>query len=504
MNASLDSHAHDRELIRSVLVVGGSSAAWMTACYLKKAFPSLELTLLEAPENATFEPVQGTGPNFQRQFFEPLGVAEDAWMRECGASFKVATKFANWATPRSETPDDYYYQLFDAIPECDNLPLSHYWLFNRLRGDRQAMAYACHKEPKVLDVKLAPRYRNGSRAMSYGWHVDTQLLSSFLKRLAASWGVRRIGEGLAQVELAADGAIQSLRTERGRRLTADLFIDCSGFRGLLIDQALREPFVDMKECLACDSVVWSSFGNDDALDGTDPYTSAIALNAGWAWKIPMLGRFASGYVYCSKFAGSAEAGRELCALWGLESTRQALSQAHFRVGRRRRSWVANCVSLGSSFGYLEPLEASNIDFTCAALEALVEHFPDRSFSKVLRDRFNLASETSFDKARNLAELHYLTSPRQDSPFWRANRRALPLSERLEQGPDTCGLEPRAGYHILSGMDLVPELPLPFVRYRPDLQAKAQQMFEQIRQRSDALYAELPTNYEFLRRLHTAG
>jgi hypothetical protein len=503
MNEPLDCNAHGRALIRSVLVVGGTTAGWMTACYLKKAFPSLELTVLDVPDTSAFELAQGTNPQLQSLFFDRLGVAEDEWMRQCGASFKVATKHLNWSKPRCETPDDYYYQLFEALPDCDNLPLAHYWMHNRLQGDRQPMEYACHKEPKVLDVKLAPRYRDGSQAMRYAWHVDAQLMSRFLKRRAAGWGVQHVVGHLGQVELTTDGSIRSVLTQQGRRLEADLFVDCSGARRLLIN-ALQEPFIDMSDYLVCDAVVSSTFANDDATDGVDPYTSAIALNAGWAWKVPMLGRVGAGYVYCSKFAGPDSAARELCALWGLEAERQSLTQTRFQIGRNRRSWVKNCVSIGLSSGCVEPLESSSIDFVCAALEQLAMHFPDRSFAAVLRDRFNLVTATRLDRARDLTQLHYLASPRQDSAFWRTSRRSLKLSHDAQHTLDSYSLGLPAGYHVLAGMGLVTERPLPCVRYRPDSQEKARQMFEQIRQSSDQLYARLPTNYELLRELHAAS
>jgi hypothetical protein len=501
MHEPFDCNAEGRELIRSVLVVGASAAGWLTASYLKKAFPGLELTLLDAADVAEVCPAQGTNADFQSRFFDVLGVSEDDWMRECAASFKVATKYANWSTPRSETPDDYYYRLYEPIPDCDNLSLSHYWLLNRLRGDRQPMEYACHEQPKVLDVKLAPRYRDGSRAMHYGWHVDGQRLSSFLKRQAAAWGVRRINERLGHVELAPDGSIRSVTTAQGRKLEADLFVDCSGARRLLLGRALREPFVDMQDFLVCDSVVTSTFENDDAADGVEPYTSAIALNAGWAWKLPMLGRSLTGYVYSSRFSAADEVARELCALWELDEGRQSLTEARLEVGRSRRAWVKNCVSIGSAWGTLEPLEASSLDFVCAALQELAKHFPDKSFGHVLRDRFNLALETLFDGARDLTQLHYLASPRVDSSFWRTSRRDLKLSPNAQRALETHGLGVPAGYHVLAGMGLVPERPLPFVRYRPDSQEKARQIFEGIRQRSDQLYAQLPTNYELLHQLH---
>jgi tryptophan 6-halogenase len=515
-------------LIRSVIVLGGGTAAWMTAAYLKKAFPALEATVLDACNVPELDVDEASTANLQRSFFDFLGLAEQEWMRECNAAFKVAVKFVNWRKPRSETPDDYYYHLCGRIPNCDNLPLSHYWVLNRLNGDRQRMEYACYTEPKLLDVKLAPRYRDGSRAMSYAWHFDARLLTDYLRRKATSWGVQQIEDGLASVELAPDGSIRRLHTRHGRALTADLFVDCSGPRGRLINEALGEPFIDMSDHLPCDSAIASVVRNDDATDGVDPYTSAIGLDAGWAWKIPMLGRFGAGYVYSSKFTSDAQAARDFCDLWQLDPDRQPMTRLALRVGRNRRSWVKNCVSIGSASCFVEPLEASGMHFICAAISRLARHFPDRALDPVLRARFNAEMAASFDDTRDFLQLHYLTSPREDTAFWRANKRGLKLSDEmrnklelyrsglainmpaLDEDEDP-GASARADapsfwtnssyYCVLAGMDWVPEQPLPCLRYRPESQKKAGLMFEQIRQRSDQLYAQLPTHYEFLHQLH---
>jgi tryptophan halogenase len=318
-----------------------------------------------------------------------------------------------------------------------------------------------------------------------------------------------------------------LHTRQGRTLGADLFVDCSGFRGLLINKALEEPFIDMNDYLMNDSAVATAVPNDDATEGVEPYTSAIAMNAGWTWKIPMLDRFGSGYVYCSKFASEDEAARDLCALWNLDERKTNLNKIRFRVGRNRRAWVKNCVSIGLSSCFVEPLESSGIYFIYAAIYQLAKHFPDCNFDPVLRDRFNAEIETMFDDTRDFIQMHYLTTPREDTPFWRANKHDLHLSDDAKAKLETykSGLpvnmpitteETYYGnfeaefrnfwtnssyYCILAGMGWVPDRVLPSIRYKPDSQRKAEEMFEQIRRRADVLYSELPSNYEFLRQLH---
>jgi tryptophan halogenase len=514
-------------LIKSVLVLGGGTAGWMTASYLKKAFPDVEITLVEAAAIPKIGVGEATVPNLQKVFFDFLGLQEDDWMRHCNAAFKVAVKFVNWRAPRAKGIDDHYYHTFGILPNCMNVPLSHYWALKRLNGHPEAFDYACFKEPPLLDAKLAPRHLDGSRAMYYAWHFDAHLVADYLKNVAVGWGVNHVIDQLEHVSLAQDGSIASLRTVQGRTLTADLFVDCSGFRGLLINKALAEPFIDMSDYLINDSAVASAVPNDDAVNGVDPYTSAIAMNSGWTWKIPMLGRFGTGYVYSSKFATEDSAAREFCELWGLNEKEANLNKIRFRVGRNRRAWVKNCVSIGLSSCFVEPLESSGIYFIYAAIYQLAKHFPDKSFNPVLIDRFNKEIETMFDDTRDFIQMHYLTTPREDTPFWRANKHELTLSDDVQYKLQTykAGLAvnmPVVGedtyygsfdaefrnfwtngsfYCILAGMGWEPAQALPAIRYRSDAIEQAENMFREVKRQSAELKAKLPTNHQFLQRLH---
>jgi hypothetical protein len=527
MNEPASKNAYGSDLLDSVVVLGGGTAGWMTASYLKKAFPRLQITLLEAPSVPKIGVGEATIPNLQKVFFGFLGLQEDDWMRRCNAAFKVAIKFQNWRRPRAQDPGDYFYHLFGLIPECENVPLSHYWALKQKKGDKQPLAYACYKEPPLLDAKLAPRHWNGSRAMYYAWHFDAHLVADYLRDTAVSWGVNHVMDQLENVELAPDGSIGALHTKSGRKLSADLFVDCSGFRGLLINKALAEPFVDMNDYLLCDSAVATAIPHDDERHGVEPYTSAIAMDSGWTWKIPMLGRFGSGYVYSSKFATEDEASRDFCRLWNLDSKRVNLNKIRFRVGRNRRAWVKNCVSVGLASCFLEPLESTGIYFIYAAIYQLAKYFPDKHFNPILIDRFNREIETMFDECRDFIQAHYFASPRDDTSFWRANRHELRLSDDLKNKIETykAGLavnQPLSdvdGYYgnfdwefrnfwtnssfycILSGLGVVPDQPYPRIRYSEDSLSKADEVFQDIKRRSADLQAKLPTNYEFLRQLH---
>ena len=515
------------ELIKNVLILGGGTAGWMAASYLKKAFPSVNFTLVEAPSIPKIGVGEATIPNLQRVFFDFLGLKEEDWMRHCNAAFKCAIRFENWRKPRAEGAE-HFYHVFGQIPNCDNLPLAQYWAHKHATGATdEAMAYACYKEPALLDAKLAPRHLDGSRAMYYAWHFDAHLVADYLRDVAVGWGVTHITDELENVELDQHGGIAALHTKQGRKLEAELFIDCSGFRGLLINKALQEPFIDMSDHLFCDSAVASSVPNDDEKLGVDPYTSAIAMDAGWTWKIPMLGRFGSGYVYSSKFENPDNATRDFCKLWNLNPDKQPLNKIRFRVGRNRRAWVKNCVSIGLASCFVEPLESTGIYFIYAAIYQLAKHFPDKSFSPGLTNSFNREVEVMFDDTRDFIQVHYLTTEREDTAFWRANKNDLRLSDSVKEKLELyqAGLtvnmplsdaESYYGnfecefrnfwtnsnfYCVMAGMGATPKQSLPWIRLRPESQRKAELEFEMIKARSLALQESLPSNHRYLRQLH---
>lgn len=526
--------------IKDIVILGGGTAGWMTASYLGRALQgSVRITLMEAPAIPRIGVGEATVPNLQRVFFDYLGIEEDEWMRECNGAFKTAVKFVNWRTPGEGAlvsrlihgKSDHFYHPFGLLPECDQIPLSHYWHYKTSRHETdEPYDYACFCEPAIMDAKLSPRWLDGKRATRYAWHFDAHLVADFLQRFATTrQGVEHVRDELLGVNFHPSGAIASLTTKSGRVLSGDLFIDCSGFRGLLINKAMGEPFIDMNDHLLCDSAVASAVPNDDEANGIEPYTSAIAMKAGWTWKIPLLGRSGTGYVYSSQFASQDEAALEFCRLWGLDPDSAPLNKVCFRVGRNRRAWVKNCVSIGLSSCFLEPLESTGIYFIYAAVYQLAKHFPDKRFDPVLIDRFNHEIETMFDDTRDFVQTHFYFSPRTDTPFWRANKE-LYLTDNIKEKialykagvPVNPPITDEVGYYgnfdaefrnfwtngsyycIFAGMGSLPEHPLPLLTYKTASVQKAEAAFAEVKRQQKHLLETLPTNYQFLRQLHGAG
>lgn len=517
------------EPIRDLVIVGGGTAGWMTASYLAKSLQgSVRITLLESAAVPKIGVGEATVPNLQRAFFDVLGLPEREWMRGCNASLKTAVKFVNWRGPRTNGPDHHFYHPFGLLPNCDGLPLSHYWVHARHQGEDVPYDYACFKEPPLMDAKLSPCDLDGRRATNYAWHFDAHLVAEYLKHFSvATQGVRHIVDDLVHVVRDDRGHITELRTSGGRTIPGDLFVDCSGFRALLINKAMEEPFIDMSDHLLCDSAVAAPVPHDDARHGVEPYASAIAMRSGWTWKIPMLGRFGSGYVYSSRFATEDEAGRDFCQLWGLDERKTSLNRIRFRVGRNRRAWVKNCVSIGLASCFLEPLESTGIYFIYASIFQLAKHFPDRQFDPRLIDRFNREIETMFDDTRDFIQAHYAVTPRVDTPFWRANKHELVQSDNIKDKiamykaglPINMPITDEATYYgnfeaefrnfwtngsyycIFAGLGCVPDQPLPALLYRAESRRRAQPIFEDVRQQQRDLLRRMPSMHTFLHHLH---
>lgn len=514
--------------LQSILIVGGGTAGWMTAAYLIKAFgATVKITLLEAPAIPKIGVGEATVPNLQKVFFDFLGIPEYEWMREVNGAFKTAVKFKNWRkSDQGKASSNHFYHPFGILPSVDGVHLPQYW-FHATKGEGIPMDYACFREPSLMDAKLAPKFLDGTRAVPHAWHFDAHLLAEFLKDWAKARGVAHLLEEITHVKRDDSGGIASVYTGPERFHTADLFIDCTGFRGLLINRALEEPFIDMSDHLLCDSAVAAPVPNNDERDGIEPYTSAIAMNAGWTWKIPMLSRFGSGYVYSSKFATTDEAARDFCALWGLNEDKTTLNKIRFRTGRNRRAWVRNCVSIGLSSCFLEPLESTGIYFITASIYQLAKHFPTKDLDQKLIDCYNREIEFMFDDCRDFIQAHYLTSTRDDSEFWLANKNELFLSDNIKEkinkyragvpvNPPLSSEEDYYGsfdnefhnfwtngsyYCIFSGMGFNPERSLGRLAYRPQAVADAKKVFSTIQDKTEKLLKTLPTNFQYLKKFH---
>lgn len=512
--------------IKKVLIVGGGSSGWMTASYLAKTFRGLvDVSLVESTRIGTIGVGEATFSTI-KLFFDHLGLQERDWMPHCSASYKLAIRFVNWTKKRG-----HFYHPFERYKKSSGFDAGKWWL--KLRQN-EPFDYACFSTPYLCDAMRSPRFLDGTVYDSkvrayyseqappntrisghevqypYGYHFNASELASFLQGYAVDRGVTRIEDDVVGVPLAGDGSIAGVQTKEHGLLQADLYVDCTGFRGLLLNQALGEPFISFNDSLLNDSAVAIQVPRDVERDGIRPYTTATAHSAGWSWNIPLYGRDGTGYVYCSKFIDKDEAEREFREFLGPAAANSPPNHIKMRIGRSARSWVKNCVAIGLASGFVEPLESTGIFFIQHGIEELVAHFPGpQGLDENVVVGYNKSVAECIDGVREFLTIHYFASDRDDTPFWRATKQ-VKLPESLEQRMRIWKSSlptPRTIYPSYHGFeDYSWSVMLLGLNYRPpghppvmDLldAGEAETMFSEIKAEAAKLTAKLPTVFEYL-------
>ena len=397
-----------------VVVVGGGTAGWMTAAALLRLLPQrCSVTLVESEAIGIVGVGEATLPHI-RGFNERLGINEAEFMAATRATFKLGIEFRDWA----RIGDSYIHPFGTFGSGHGEIPFHHYWC--RLRDDGAPVApldeYSMAVTMAYLNrfTRPDPDPARIESTFNYAYQFDATLFAPFLRGIAESLGASRVEGRIVDVELDGErGDVAALRLESGERIEGDLFVDCSGFVSLVVGRALGEPFEDWSHWLPCDRAVAMPCRTETALT---PYTSAIAMPAGWRWRIPLQHRTGNGYVYSSSFTTDDEARSALVGAVEGESIAEP-RVLEFKAGRRSRSWVRNCVAVGLSSGFLEPLESTSIYLIQAAISALVELFPEKEISPLDRDEFNRLIDMEYDRIRDFLILHYHATERCDTPFW---------------------------------------------------------------------------------------
>lgn len=416
--------------IRSILIVGGGTAGWMTANLLAKRLHRLpvEITLVESPDIRTIGVGEATVPAI-RDYFRAIGVSEFDVMRASQGTVKLGIDFRDW----SRTGESFFHPFGRYGVDAFSVPFHQFWLRRRMAGDQTPLADYCLATCAAMrDLVLLPPEQPANDLGVFDWaiHFDAGLFARFLSQRAQDQlGVRHVEGTVTDVRLDAEnGRIASVLLNGGGSLEADLFIDCSGFRSLLLGQALDVPYEDWTHLLPCDRAVAVPCTHGDELT---PYTRSTALSAGWQWRIPLQHRVGNGYVYSSRHISDDEATATL--LSHLEGEPLAdPNMLRFRTGHRTRVWERNCVAIGLAAGFLEPLESTSITLIQSGIERLLAHFPDRDFAPALADEFNRITKLEYARIRDFLLLHYWANGRGE-PMWEECRAmALPsaLAERV--------------------------------------------------------------------------
>ncbi len=401
--------SHQR--VKRVVIAGGGTAGWMVAALLSKTLgKSLDIRLIESDEIGTVGVGEATIPMLQT-FHELLEVNEQEFMAATQATFKLGISFENWRN----VDENYFHSFGTTGTDHWTAGFQHFWHKGRERNLAGDYGDYCLELKAALQSRFAHLPRN---SLNYAFHLDASLYAKFLRKFSEGFGVQRFEGKIVEVKTTAvSGDIQSIKLDSGAEIEGDLFIDCTGFRGLLIGETLKVGYEDWSHWLFNDSAIavqTQSVG--DAL----PYTRSIARACGWQWRIPLQNRVGNGLVYSSRYTEDEQARETLLShVDGATLTQPRVLK--FRPGQRHRTWYKNCVAIGLSSGFIEPLESTSIHLIQRGIIRLMQLFPTQGVCQSDVDEFNQQARVEIEHIRDFIICHYHVTNRNDSPYWNACR-----------------------------------------------------------------------------------
>ena len=413
--------------MKNIVILGGGTAGWMTANLLQKKWRQrgIQISVVESPDIGIIGVGEGSTP-LLKEFFDSLEISESEWMPQCNATYKNGISFNDWSTVPG------YESYFHPFPcSLDFATFGFLYKYTELR--RKGADVLAHPNRFSLmagltERKLAPLpAENFPFHFQYGYHFDSVLIGKFLREKAKESGVSHIEATVEKVEQESDGSIKSLLLNTGQILSGDFFVDCSGFASILLQKTLKVPFVSFSENLFNDSAVAIPTDIETEIPAE---TLSTALSNGWAWKIPLTNRFGNGYVFSSKYCSPDEAETELRSHLNILESDVEARHLKMKVGRVQETWAKNCVAVGLSQGFIEPLEATALQFVYSTIEQFSQALEEGNFSGKNRDEFNARMNANFEGVRDYIVLHYKTNSRSDSPYWMDNRENQKISDNL--------------------------------------------------------------------------
>ena len=401
--------------IKTIAIIGGGTAGWMSAAALAKSFgKTIQIQLVESEEIGLIGVGEATVPHISA-FNRLLGIDEAEFVRETQGTFKLGIQFNDWG----QIGDSYIHGFGTIGRDLGLMPFHQYWLKARAAGQAKDLGhYSLNTLAAPMGRFMAPPRDAPAGSplaeIAYAYHFDAVLYARYLRKRAEGLGVTRTeGKVIAVSQKSETGFVESVQLENGTMIAADLFIDCTGFRALLIEDTLKAGFEDWTHWLPCDRALAVPC---EKVGPPTPYTRSTARSAGWQWRIPLQHRTGNGYVYSSQFTGDAEAADVLLgSLDGRVTADPRLIR--FTTGRRRKLWDKNVIALGLAGGFIEPLESTAIFLIQAGISRLVSLFPDADFDPVLPQTYNAQMQFEYERIRDFIILHYHATGRTDSEFW---------------------------------------------------------------------------------------
>jgi tryptophan halogenase len=493
-----------QEPIKKFVIVGGGTAGWIAAATIGNIFKdsNVELELVESENIGIVGVGEATIPPLLK-ILESLGVDLVEFIKETQATFKWGIQFEDWNT----LGQSYFHPFGTLGRDIDGHDFYHCWLKSKAEGDKTPLM--AHSPEAVLseqgkfflpfEAKKTPL-----ATANYALHLDAVLVGKYLRKFAENIGVTRTEGLIESVEKSTDGAIESVTLSSGKKVAGDFFIDCSGFKGLLIEGALETGYDDWSNYLPCNRAVTVQTKN---IAATNPYTIAKAREAGWTWKIPLQHRTGNGYVFCDKYISDQQAiDTLLSAVEG--DIIGAPRVIPFTTGIRNKAWNKNCLALGLAQGFLEPLESTAIHLVSKTLALFVRMFPTKTCDEALMNEFNRRVRQDYEEIRDFLVLHYCTTQRDDSEFWRwCKNMELPpsLKNKIDFFNVSGGLipgteelfQPTSWYAVFNGMGVEPQ------HYTPTLDAldysKLKESLDNGKKSINEVVAKQPSHDDFLRK-----
>jgi len=413
--------------VKNILIVGGGTAGWMTANLLNHHWRKygIQVTLVESPEIGIIGVGEGSTPKL-KDFFETLEIPEEEWMPACHATYKNGITFKNWSTVPGYTS---YFHPFGCTLDTMTYPIFRDHTILRRKGvnvDVSPDRYFLMS--KLVQNHMAPKApANFPFQFDYSYHFDSVLVGQFLRDKAIERGVKHITGTVTEVQQHESGDISQIVLADQSVLAADVFVDCTGFASLLTSKTLQVPFVSFADSLFNDRAIAIPTPITEEIPVT---TESTAMKHGWAWKIPLTNRFGNGYVYSAAHCSPDEAETELRSHLGLLDDATEARHLRMRVGRAERGWEKNCVAIGLSQGFIEPLEATAIQFIHSSVELFIKAFEQGEFTPQYQSQYNHKINQNYAGILDYIVLHYQTNSRQDTDYWIENRNNTNISSNL--------------------------------------------------------------------------
>lgn len=515
--------------IKKILIVGGGTSGWLSAAYLAKRLgcgkpDSLQITLIESSDIGTIGVGEATIPPI-RSIISALGISEAHFMRETSATFKLAIRFDDWlhlpdggsdGVSGNRSQRHSYLHSFGPYTQIGGDLMAAYWAQDRVSSGKSFVEYTM-MEGRICEAGRGPKTIGAdqySGLLEYAYHFDAGLVAKLLKDVAGENGVKHLIGTVTGIKQRDDGAIKSLATNEHGELTADLFIDCTGFAARLIEKEMGVEFHDLTDTLFCDRAIACQIPYADPKRPIPSYTVSTAQENGWTWDIPLNNRRGVGYVYSSKYTNDDRAEEVLVNYIGAEAKDVKLVRLKIRVGSRHQQWVKNCVSIGLSGGFVEPLESTGIYLCDIALRWLADFFPNVEQMPLAAVQFNARMNETYADIVDFIKMHYCLSQRSDTDFWIDNRREetipttlkdkleawkyrLPGQHEFSNLPKVFGL---TNYmQVMYGMNFVPDLSGQQGRYLAIDEAR--RLSEQFRNAAEGGLQVLPVHRDLIENIY---